>query len=163
MRNGDAFHFRVRKSTFAPGQIRSRNRSPGGTNLRSRFLKSNKVSVTAKWRSESMPDTRTPAVEDHEENQTHFPASDASQPRLGPLSKPFPSAAPRTPAAGLSRKGGCFCLHEARGTRHEADDFRLEGADLVLVPYADAAKEAADKLLREHRQHNDSHTLGVGV
>ena len=48
-------------------------------------------------------------------------------------------------------------------TRHEADGFRREGADLVLVPYADAAKEAADKLLREYRQHIDSHNLGVGV
>jgi hypothetical protein len=46
---------------------------------------------------------------------------------------------------------------------HEADAFRRDRADLALVPYADAAKEAADKLLREYRQHTDSHNLGVGL
>ena len=48
-------------------------------------------------------------------------------------------------------------------TRREADDFRQNGVDLVLVPYADAAKEAADKLVRECRRHYDNQSLGVGV
>ncbi|MGB5775134.1 MAG: cation:proton antiporter family protein [Sedimenticolaceae bacterium] len=48
-------------------------------------------------------------------------------------------------------------------TRHEADGFRQNGVDLVLVPYADAAKEAADKLVRECRRHYGNHSLGVGV
>lgn len=48
-------------------------------------------------------------------------------------------------------------------TTREAEDFREQGVNLVLVPYADAAKEAADKLVRECRQHIDSHNPGVGV
>jgi Trk K+ transport system NAD-binding subunit len=48
-------------------------------------------------------------------------------------------------------------------TRREADDFRQNGVDLVLVPYADAAKEAADKLVRECRRYYDDHSSGVGV
>jgi Kef-type K+ transport system membrane component KefB len=44
---------------------------------------------------------------------------------------------------------------------HEADGFRREGVDLVLVPYADAAKEAADKLLRECPWKTDSDNVGV--
>jgi Kef-type K+ transport system membrane component KefB len=35
----------------------------------------------------------------------------------------------------------------------EADSFRQDGVDLVMVPYADAAKEAVDKLLREYPRH----------
>jgi Kef-type K+ transport system membrane component KefB len=64
---------------------------------------------------------------------------------------------------GLQQQGFRGKVAVSSSTRHEADGFRQNGADLVLVPYADAAKEAADKLVRECRQHNDNHSLGVGV
>ena len=64
---------------------------------------------------------------------------------------------------GLQQQGYRGKVAVSASTRHEADEFRRHGADLALVPYADAAKEAADKLLREYRQHIDSHNLGVGV
>jgi Trk K+ transport system NAD-binding subunit len=47
-------------------------------------------------------------------------------------------------------------------TRQEADAFQRNDVDLVLVPYADAAKEAADKLLSEDPQHTDINRSGVG-
>jgi hypothetical protein len=48
-------------------------------------------------------------------------------------------------------------------TRREASGFLDAGVDLVLVPYADAAKEAADKLLRECRRQTLTSNPGVGV
>ena len=64
---------------------------------------------------------------------------------------------------GLQQQGFRGKVAVSASTRHEADGFRREGAALVLVPFADAAREAADRLLREYRQHSDSHNLGVGV
>mgnify|MGYP001823269388 FL=1 len=64
---------------------------------------------------------------------------------------------------GLQQQGYRGKVAVSASTRHEVDGFLREGAALVLVPYADAAREAADKLLREYRQHSDSHNLGVGV
>ncbi len=64
---------------------------------------------------------------------------------------------------GLQQQGYGGKVAVSASTRREADGLRREGADLVLVPYADAAKEAADKLHREYRQHTDSHNLRVGV
>jgi Kef-type K+ transport system membrane component KefB len=63
---------------------------------------------------------------------------------------------------GLRQQGFRGRVAVSSSSRHEADEFRRNGADLVLVPYADAAKEAADKLFREHRQHDENHSLGVG-
>ncbi len=42
--------------------------------------------------------------------------------------------------------------------RRDASHFQEEGIDLVLVPYADAAKEAADRLFRECRRNTPSPT-----
>jgi Trk K+ transport system NAD-binding subunit len=64
---------------------------------------------------------------------------------------------------GLRQQGYRGRVALSSSTRHEADSFRHEGVDLVLVPYADAAREAADKLLRGCRQHTDSQNSGVGV
>ena len=64
---------------------------------------------------------------------------------------------------GLQQLGFRGKVAVSSSTSHEAHGFRQHGADLVLVPYADAAKEAADKLVRECRQHIDSHNPGVGV
>ncbi len=64
---------------------------------------------------------------------------------------------------GLQQQGYRGKVAVSASTRHEADGFRREGAALVLVPFADAAREAADRLLREYRQHSDSHNLGVGI
>jgi hypothetical protein len=63
---------------------------------------------------------------------------------------------------GLKQQGYHGKVAVSSSTRREADSFVSEGVDLVLVPYADAAKEAADKLLRECRQHTDTHNFGVG-
>lgn len=62
---------------------------------------------------------------------------------------------------GLKQQGYRGKVAVSSSTLHEADGFRREGVDLVLVPYADAAKEAADKLLRECRQSIDSDNAGV--
>ena len=62
---------------------------------------------------------------------------------------------------GLRQHGYRGKLALSSSTRHEADSFRQQGVDMVLVPYADAAKEAADKLLRECPQHNDSDNAGA--
>ena len=64
---------------------------------------------------------------------------------------------------GLKQQGFGGKVAVSSSTRHEAEVFRKEGVDLVLVPYADAAKEAADKLIRDCPQHTDSHNLGVGA
>jgi Kef-type K+ transport system membrane component KefB len=64
---------------------------------------------------------------------------------------------------GLRQQGYRGKVAVSAATRHEAEELHREGADMVLVPYADAAKEAADKLLREYRQQNDSEKAGVGV
>ena len=69
----------------------------------------------------------------------------------------------RTLLQGLQQQGFRGKVAVSSSTGHEAEGFRQNGADLVLVPYADAAKEAADKLVRECLQHNDIPSLGVGV
>ncbi len=61
---------------------------------------------------------------------------------------------------GLQQQGYRGKVAVSSSTVHEADGFRREGVDLVLVPYADAAKEAADKLFRECRQQMNSHDSG---
>ncbi len=55
---------------------------------------------------------------------------------------------------GLQQQGFRGKVAVSSSTRHEADGFRQNRVDLVLVPYADAAKEAADKLVRECRRHS---------
>jgi Kef-type K+ transport system membrane component KefB len=64
---------------------------------------------------------------------------------------------------GLQQQGYRGKVAVSSSTRHEANGFLDAGVDLVLVPYADAAKEAADKLLRGCRQHSVHSNPGVGV
>lgn len=64
---------------------------------------------------------------------------------------------------GLEQQGFGGKVAVSSSTGHEAEVFRKEGVDLVLVPYADAAKETADKLIRDCPQHADSHSLGAGA
>ncbi|TNF34092.1 MAG: sodium:proton exchanger [Gammaproteobacteria bacterium] len=47
----------------------------------------------------------------------------------------------------------------ASSGQRDADQFRREGVDLVLIPYADAAKEAADRLLSTQ---SDSESGNIG-
>jgi Kef-type K+ transport system membrane component KefB len=62
---------------------------------------------------------------------------------------------------GLQQQGYRGKVAVSSSTRREATVFREEGVDLVLVPYADAAKEAADRLHWEDRQQVDTHNPGV--
>jgi Kef-type K+ transport system membrane component KefB len=64
---------------------------------------------------------------------------------------------------GLQQQGYRGKVAVSASTRREADELRREGADLVFVPYADAAQEAADTLLRETRQDIDAQKSGDGV
>ncbi len=63
---------------------------------------------------------------------------------------------------GLQQQGYRGKVVVAASTKRDAEGFRREGADLVLLPYADAAKEAADTLLREHRPSTGTEQSGVG-
>jgi len=64
---------------------------------------------------------------------------------------------------GLRQHGYRGKVAVSTATRREADEFRREGVDLVLVPYADAANEAADKLVRACRQCTVSRDPGAGA
>jgi Kef-type K+ transport system membrane component KefB len=55
----------------------------------------------------------------------------------------------RTLLQGLQQQGFDGKVAVSTSTRQDADNLTRAGADLVLVPYADAAMEAADKLVRE--------------
>jgi Trk K+ transport system NAD-binding subunit len=44
----------------------------------------------------------------------------------------------------------------ASSGRHDARLFEREGVDLVLIPYDDAAKEAADRLMAHNASHNQA-------
>lgn len=48
---------------------------------------------------------------------------------------------------GLQQKGYCGKVAIASSSHKDAVQFRQIGVDLVLIPYADAAKEAADRLM----------------
>jgi voltage-gated potassium channel Kch len=62
---------------------------------------------------------------------------------------------------GLTQQGYQGKVAVSTATLREAEEFQLEGVDLVLVPYADAAKEAADRLVRECRECPVAHDSGV--
>lgn len=64
---------------------------------------------------------------------------------------------------GLKQQGYHGKVAVSTSTLQEAEEFHRQGADLVLVPYADAAKEAADKLVRACRQCTVSHDSGVAT
>lgn len=54
---------------------------------------------------------------------------------------------------GLHEQGYLGCVAIATSSRHEAKLFEQEGVDLVLIPYDDAAKEAADRLMAHGSLH----------
>ena len=60
---------------------------------------------------------------------------------------------------GLRQKNYRGKVAIASASHRDAAEFRQDGVDLVLVPYADAAKEAADRLMSSR---NDSKTGGAG-
>ncbi len=64
---------------------------------------------------------------------------------------------------GLQQQGFRGKVAVSTSTLQEAEAFRQEGVDLVLLPYADAANEAAGKLIQEWRQTNVSNNSGVGA
>jgi len=64
---------------------------------------------------------------------------------------------------GLKQQGFGGKVAVSSSTRREAESFRHDGADLVLVPYADAAMEAADRLYEACRRQSDTHNSGVGT
>ncbi len=63
---------------------------------------------------------------------------------------------------GLKQRGYGGKVAVSAATRHEAEALYQQGADLVLVPYADAAAEAADRILAMASGHTptDKHHLG---
>jgi Trk K+ transport system NAD-binding subunit len=63
----------------------------------------------------------------------------------------------------LKQQGYQGKIAVSSSTRQEADAFHGDGVSLVLVPYADAAKEAADKLIHQGLQHTVINRSGVGI
>jgi Kef-type K+ transport system membrane component KefB len=70
------------------------------------------------------------------------------------------SALNRALLQGLQQQGYRGKVAVSASTRLEAEALRREGADLVFVPYADAAQEAADRLLRETQLEIDAEKSG---
>lgn len=52
---------------------------------------------------------------------------------------------------GLRRRDYRGKLAVSAMSRQEASELERHGADLVLIPYADAARQAADRLMSETR------------